>query len=574
MRKRICEMRTRFISISITGILLLALVTGCSQEFGPGAMPDTGHNYLAIEGEIVGAGLGTRAQTDKLGSYNGFELGDRIGFYSFHASGCTLTQAQHTAAGDPVEYLHNECLTYSDATGVKKFVSAEIKDVIMNSLGLTFAYYPYSEATAPEGYVKLKNGKYEALAKHDHYIHIFDGKNQILDVLTASKRLTSDVNYLFRHQFSMVLLFLGRGFDAKNNEELTVHLTERVIGAHLTREWAAALIPDRLTFTVDRVPLDYEGNIGHASFTAVKRGEYVLEGTTEARTAYSVILPYGSVIDYIEVKDIYGRPQKVRGAELSQLEAGWIYPATLQMGNGLEPTVYPHEITPWGESEKITVERAPGIYDAGEFEDWIGLYTEHLDDFPEIEDEDVYKALEKYGTYDPENKWTFYIRDTIDCSGMQSKDGTLIPRLVDGVTIDGGRYRIKNIMLDLQGAEPAVGMGLFGEIEGGSLRNLRLYFPTVRYQGKKPSGCIAAVISGGTVVDCTVREALMTCAEKAGVLAGEMTGGRVHECKVHGAIEATPPDGIQPEYRGVLGAVSEEASIGTITNSVKFVESK
>ena len=179
--------------------------------------------------------------------------------------------------------------------------------------------------------------------------------------------------------------------------------------------------------------------------------------------------------------------------------------------------------------------------------------------------------MEKYGTYDAGEGWIFYIRDSIDCSRIESTTGTLITKLVDGVTIDGGRHQIKNIMLDLKGEEPIVGMGLIGEITGGRLWNLRLYFPTVRYQGVKPSGCIAAVISGGQITNCTVREAAMLCRETVGVLVGEITDGAVDDCKFHGVVQAAVPAGLVPEYLGVVGKWSG-GTFGTIINSVKFIE--
>ncbi len=574
-------MKTKIISIPITGLLLLVLLASCGKEYDPEAAPHPSNNYLAIEGEIVGASLATRATPDALGSYYNFVVGDEIGFYSFHKPGCDLSWPEHIANGDPVEYLKNISLRYSDATGRKKFISTEIENVAMNTLGLTFAYFPYSSQPVPQGYVKQGDEGFVPLGKHDHYIHIFgkndenDGEAHVRDLLTATKRQYTDVNYRFEHRFSMVLLFLGNGFDADDNEELTVYLTERVIGAHLTRKWGGSPPPDMFEFTVDRLPLDYQTSIGHASFQAVKRGPYRLEGATEERIAYSVILPYGSQIDCIEVKDKKGRLQRVKATTLAELESGWIYPVTIRMSDGLEPVVYPHEIFPWGNPEKITVDRLPGIYSAEEFKQWLELYNRYIDDFPEITDEEDFKALEFFGEYDKAGHWTFYIRDNINCTGMESTDGTLIKKLVPSVTIDGGRYRIENVMLDPKGAEPSVGVGLFGEICGGNLRNLRLYFPTVRYEGSKPSGCIAAVISGGQIVNCTVREAAMLCRETAGTLAGQMSGGAVDDCKFHGVVHAAVPVGLEQEFVGILGAVPEpEGLIGTITNRVTFVESE
>lgn len=567
-------MKTRITYSLTTGIFLLGLLTGCNSEYVPEAETCPDHNYLAIEGEIVGASLATRAGTDLLDSYSHFEIGDRIGFYSFHKPGCTLgSREEHRQQGDEPVYLKNECLEYSNATGTPKFISENIKDVAMNTLGQTFAYFPYSGEQAPEGYMRQNGDKFESLTQHEHYIHIFDGDNQVKDLLTATKRLYYDVNYEFRHQFSMVLLFLGNGFNDSNNGELIVHLTERIIGAHLTRRWLNSAYPEGLEFSVDRVPLNYSQSVpGYSSFKATKREPYD-SGSGEPRTAYSVILPYGSEIDYIELKDKNGNIQKVKPTALAELEAGWIYPATIRMDDGLEPTVYPHEIIPWGEPSNITVNPLRGIYTADDFKAWLNLYNEHIDKFPF--DESLHESFEKYGDYDQdEKKWSFYLRDNIDCTGIESTGGTLIKKLVDGVNIYGGRYKLENLMLDSKDADPEIGMGLIGEIKGGELHDLRLYFPTVRYNGNKPAGCLAAVISGGVIDNCTVREAAMMCAGTAGALAGEMTGGTVNECKFHGLVQAAEPEYIKPEYLGIFGANPEvgEDKIMNIINNVNFVK--
>ena len=566
-------MKTRITYSLVAGIFLLGLLTGCNSEYVPEIGTYPGHNYLAIEGEIVGAGLATRANTDPLGSYQSFAYDDAIGFYSFHKPGCTLgSRQEHMAIQDPSDYLKNECLKYSNATGTPKFISDKIKDVAINTLGQTFAYFPYSAETVPEGYVKQNGDKFESLTKHEHYIHIFDGDKQVVDLLTATKRLYYDVNYKFGHQFSMVLLFLGNGFNDNDNEELTVHLTERIIGAHLTRKWLNSAYPEGLEFSVDRVPLYSPSDLGYSSFKAINRGLYVL-GSGEPRTAYSVILPYGSEIDYIELKDKNDNIQKVKPTALAELEAGWIYPATIRMDDGLEPTVYPHEIIPWGEPSNITVNLLRGIYTADDFKAWLKLYNENIDELPF--NELLHESFEKYGDYDQdEQKWSFYLRDNIDCTGIESTDGTLIKKLVKGVNIYGGRYKLENLMRDSKGADPEIGMGLIGKIEGGELHDLRLYFPTVRYNGDKPAGCLAAVISGGVIDNCTVREAAMMCEGTAGTLAGQMTGGTVNECKFHGLVQATEPENITPAYLGIFGAMPKvgEKDIINIINNVNFVK--
>ena len=80
-------------------------------------------------------------------------------------------------------------------------------------------------------------------------------------------------------------------------------------------------------------------------------------------------------IDYIEATDVNGNIQKIRSVKetLPELKPGWKYPMTIRM-DGIVPTVYPHEIEPWGEPTKIEVDKLPGIYTPDDFEKWLALY--------------------------------------------------------------------------------------------------------------------------------------------------------------------------------------------------------
>lgn len=79
----------------------------------------------------------------------------------------------------------------------------------------------------------------------------------------------------------------------------------------------------------------------------------------------------------------------------------------------------------------------PGIYTSDDFEKWLALYNTYIADKKDIPEEKQ-DSLEKYGDYTEQKKWIFYLRDSIDCSKIESTSGTLIKRLVEGVTLDGG----------------------------------------------------------------------------------------------------------------------------------------
>ena len=101
-------MRTDIKYISITGVLLLILLTACSEESGWENIVGT-NKYLQIEGEIAGTDVVTKVTGDDLGTNIRFTEGDQIGFYSFHKNKCAGgTQSSHPdseTCADPGRYL-------------------------------------------------------------------------------------------------------------------------------------------------------------------------------------------------------------------------------------------------------------------------------------------------------------------------------------------------------------------------------------------------------------------------------------------------------------------------------------
>ena len=538
-------------------LAVMLLFIGCRQdEIWTGDDP-LRMDYLQIEGEIAGAMAGRATPDNKLTmSYDTFGSGDTIGFFSYHDPNCAKPDRwSHRKGNDDTLYLKNTKLTYSDMGGARKFTSTEVANVALGKFGVTFAYFPFApKEKMPLNYVKSNGSSLvvpSGSQKGEHYIHIFTEDGHIVDLLTAQKMQYDNINYQFRHRFAMVLLFLGEGFspDTEGNEKLTVHLTYHVLGAHILRKEIDPFPYEDFPLTVDTVPLDRASqyDFGRSSFTAPRVDDYTLLGGQEPRTVYPVILPAGAKIDYIEVKDKTGKPQRVkptRGEALTGLEGGWKHPLTIRM-EGITPTVYPHEIIDWNEQHVGEVDKLPGIHSEEQFAVWLEVYNRNADNMESMTTEDS-TLLAQYGVYNNEETlgpgWTFYLWNDIDCKDMKpDASGALIKALPEGVTFDGKGYVLHNLMLDFEHTAPSSGrVGLIGEIRGGRLRNLHLDFVTVRNMTADAlSGCIAGCISGGEVYGCTVREAAMMCRDGvAGVLAGEMTGGRVSDCKFHGMVQA------------------------------------
>lgn len=605
-------MKVNIRHIISAGIAALVLLSACSREDDWTGVPQ-GSGYLQIEGEIVGAKVAATRVThlEPLDlSYQSFEAGDQIGFFSFHEEGCQSgdDQSSHTHNGDDKDYLKNELLTYTNVMGAMKFTSKKVENVALNKLGLTFAYYPYTDykltdddevglSKGPAGYKKKSSkGGYEPLDGSDYYLNIFreNGTDDIEfeDFLAASKEQYFNINYRFEHQFSMLLLYLGEGFDpeTKGNEELTIHLTEKVIGAHLTRGWKGGW--PNFTVEVDKIPMSVadQYKYGASKFTARKIEKYTLPDTQDEKTVYPIILPPGVEIDYIEVTDISGMKQKVKPTEKAftdekgnptGLVGGKMYPLTIKM-TGITPTIYPHEIIDWNEQKPIEVNELPGIYTAAQFTAWLALYNQHVADIRTLSPE-VSEKFESYGEWDDKtNTWTFYLRDNIDCSGIVAADGrgALIRELPAGVILDGRNNILTNLMLDFEDERPTDDkIGMIGTINGGRLENVRVEFVTVRNMYKDiPSGCIAAEITSGSVLGCTVRNAVVMSRDndQAGVLAGVIRGGTVSDCKFHGSIQANVVENpTYSTYKGVAGTIikgDEALSLIPVINRLIFTE--
>lgn len=569
----------------------MLLFIGCRQdEIWTGDDP-LRMDYLQIEGEIAGA-MAVRATPDnKLTmSYDTFGSGDTIGFFSYHDPNCAKPDRwSHRKGNDDTLYLKNTKLTYSDMGGARKFTSTEVANVALGKFGVTFAYFPFApKEKMPLNYVKSNGSSLvvpSGSQKGEHYIHIFTEDGHIVDLLTAQKMQYDNINYQFRHRFAMVLLFLGEGFspDTEGNEKLTVHLTYHVLGAHILRKEIDPFPYEDFPLTVDTVPLDRASqyDFGRSSFTAPRVDDYTLLVGQEPRTVYPVILPAGAKIDYIEVKDKTGKPQRVkptRGEALTGLEGGWKHPLTIRM-EGITPTVYPHEIIDWNEQHVGEVDKLPGIHSEEQFAVWLEVYNRNADNMESMTTEDS-TLLAQYGVYNNEETlgpgWTFYLWNDIDCKDMKpDASGALIKALPEGVTFDGKGYVLHNLMLDFEHIGPSSGLvGLIGEIRGGWLRNLHLDFVTVRNMDvDTPSGCIAGRISSGQIFDCIVREAKMMCrGGVAGVLAGEMSGGDMAGCKFHGMVQAKEMQdetewGYKKIVNGVVGRMPSDFK-GTVANDI------
>lgn len=536
------------------GLLLSAVIflcMACSEDNGIGKGMNEEPGYLRVIATIEDAALaqtrgnGTEEEVkaphydkanvpmDELYSYlptsqhGGFVKGCKIGLYSTYGP---------DGPDDPNKLI-NIPLTHRG--GGNNFESTEIQISSISNLGHTFAYYPYSETNDVNG-ADYDDEKYPiniyAVGKEDEESNAetyLGENNKVVDLLWGINDGTigegGSFVFSMEHACTMLIIYRGKGFkdisnDESEKDEVTVKLKKKInvftqkVGGN---NWK--LVPEASTEDVAEDDLLFPTNMCES---------YTLPGSKdEPSPVYSVILPPGAEIDYIRMKDNFGEWQYVKPKEgqtvYNALEGGWRYPVTVQL-DGLEPTIYPHDITKWDENDVYIKNEAAGIYDANGLVAWM---KEMAKDEPS-EDE-----LAKYGKKSPGGGWIFYINDNIDCSSLSST--TPIQSLLTDfeATLDGRGRTLSNLTLQ-KTDDGGDNIGLFGNLKG-CVTNLKINNITIK-GGTSENECIgtiAGVIAGGEVTSCKVTGINLTGnVGHVGALAGNAQSGTVNKCTFEGKL--------------------------------------
>ncbi len=526
---------TNYSFIFWASALTLALATACSSESMIGE--DSGRGRPAqIAGSIGTAPVAeTKAATgngDDI-SYESFADGDAIGFFSVTG----LTAA-------------NEKLTYSGGS----FKSPDGDDALIWKEGLAqrvYAYYPYSavSADAEDAYaVSIWRPAQTGAWK--------DGFEDLLAASANNLANGSLISLAFSHQFAMLILQRGEGFE-QNSSEVAVQLSSPVGKKALIsrKEWNTSL----------RLQVDETGD--GVSELLANAGTYKPAGSSaQGQPCYYVLIPVGELykdgvkqggaagVTSVRLENNAGRELTVPFALSSgTFKANTKYLVTVNMRDN-QAVIEPEEIRRW-EEVTIPVEIPAGIGSAADFEIWMSAYNTASPDRMAI--------LSRYGTYDS-GKWTFRLLNDISCN-FTLNPSCVITSFQEGDIFDGQGHTISGLSL---AGNPSAGFfgTLWGEVRNLTLENIQVEksvpdagsFGTLaarmagsgritrcRVTGDASlvvgvgyvGGLVGDLESGGSLTDCTSTAAVAgTDATTTGLLVGRNSGGTLSGCMSTGTL--------------------------------------
>lgn len=507
---------------------------------------DTGAENTPSYKDIYGVQMNelySYLSTDVAGG--GFHDDCKIGIYSLNGTDGTETNP-----------LVNTPLIFKGSS----FVNEGIQIPSMTNLGKTFAYYPYSEINnvenATEGekkypidiYIKNDNNPYYSTDNNNPNP---ENKNQVIDLLTASNTGSLDdgkIFYSFRHACSMLMIYRGDGFDSEN-------ISDRTVKVKLKEGLEAFVVYETNKFILKTYPDEEAEQIFETNYC----GSYKAVGQLEAKPVYSVILPPGAEVEYIQMMDNFGTMQYIYPENDMTLDGGYRYPVTVKL-DGLFPTIYPHEINEWSDVE-ISIDQKGGIYTAEDLEGWMYAYNS---------DDQSYDELTKYGTND-DGKWKFHLYADVDCSTIENCQ-SFITTFTD--CLEGHGHTLSNINLEKSDNSNSNNIGFIGDLAGGgSINNLKIDGISISggTEDNDCTGTIAGTITNGSITECKIT-GIEIYSEKGyvGSLAGKATSGTVDKCLLEGNLQLGTEAKIAADQK-LFGEKAEGFTLGETNTSGVYV---
>lgn len=388
------------------------------------------------------------------------------------------------------------------------------------------------------------------------------------------------------HGFSELIIMRGEGFDNPKGGDYTIKVYLKEPYSHLVIEpqqsgnaWTCVpkLIFSPGSVTNGTALNSNEGQDYHV-WEAWKGYNYgITDMDAVGREAWYVILPTVGTgnsrteVDYIELIDNDGVRQRVSSLRLSndknkasdpdnftkKLTSGWRYPMEISMQE-LVPTVNPYPIVAWGEEQTITDERARGINDLNEYQQWLAAYNSYLKDGRKDEGESEadgdqtmthMQQLLKYGDRVVDEVthkvlyWHFYLRADLDLS---VNEGFEIDELQD--VLDGRSDALNNSVFQnhkITGLQHPFIKTLTGPY--AAVQNIDFSEPEINNPSEtNPIGIVAQEIADGGLVDkCNVIKGTILTGGPVGMVAGSIEGGtrdrksRIANCNLSGFIFGT-----------------------------------
>lgn len=508
---------------------------------------DTGAENTPSYKDIYGVQMNelySYLSTDVAGG--GFHDDCKIGIYSLNGTDGTETNP-----------LVNTPLIFKGSS----FVNEGIQIPSMTNLGKTFAYYPYSEINNYENttegekkypidiYIKKNNNPYSDNNNPEN-----KNQNQVIDLLTASNTGSLDdgkIFYSFKHACSMLMIYRGDGFDSENIFDPTVKVKLKAgLAAFVVYETNKFILKTEQDKSAQQI---FETNYCE-SYKAV--------GQIEAKPVYSVILPPGAEVEYIQMMDNFGTMQYIYPENDMTLDGGYRYPVTVKL-DGLFPTIYPHEIKEWT-NETILISKNGGIYTTEDLKGWMEAYNSNS------QSDDL---LTTYGTKDDEsNKWTFHLYADVDCSTIENCQ-SFIQKFTD--CLEGHGHTLSNINLKKSdNSNSNNNIGFIGDLaEGGSINNLKI--DGISISGGTDTddctGTIAGTITNGSITECKIT-GIEIYSEKGyvGSLAGKATSGTVDKCLLEGNLRLGKEVSIEDGQK-LFGVKADNFTLGETNTSGVYV---
>lgn len=438
------------------------------------------------------------------------------------------------------------------------FVNEGIQIPSMTNLGKTFAYYPYSKINnvikTENGYpidiyIKDNNNPYYSTDNNNP-----DNKNKVIDLLTASNTGSLDdgkIFYSFKHACSMLMIYRGEGFDSEN-------ISDRTVKVKLKAGLEAFVVYNKNEFTLKT----YTDESAQQIFETNYCKSYQAVGQIEAKPVYSVILPPGAEVEYIQMMDNFGTMQYIYPEKNLKLDGGYRYPATVKM-DGLFPTIYPHEIKVWT-NETIQISKNDGIYTTEDLKEWMDAYNS---------DNQSDESLTNYGTKNDESdKWTFHIYADIDCSTIGDCQ-SFIQTFKD--CLEGHGHTLSNINLKKSdNSSTSENIGFIGDLaDGGSINNLKIDGISISggTDADDCTGTITGTITNGSITECKIT-GIEISSEKGyvGSLAGKAIEGEINKCLLEGNLRLGKYAFIAKKQK-LFGEKTEVFTLGETNTSGVYV---
>lgn len=470
----------------------------------------------------------------------GFHDNCQIGIYSLYGTDGTDTNP-----------LVNTPLIFKGSS----FVNEGIQIPSMTNLGKTFAYYPYSEINNVENVIEgEKKYPIDIYIKDGKNPYFEDNKNKVIDLLTASNTGSLDdgkIFYSFKHACSMLMIYRGEGFDSET-------ISDPKVKVKLKEGLKAFVVYETNKFILKTYPDEEAEQIFETNYCE----SYKAVGQLDAKPVYSVILPPGAEVEYIQMMDNFGTMQYIYPENNLKLDGGYRYPVTVKL-DGLFPTIYPHEIKEWTNKE-ISISKNKGIYDLTDLEGWMDAYNS---------DDQSDDQLKEYGTKNDESgKWTFHLYADVDCSTIENCQ-SFITTFTD--CLEGHGHTLSNINLKkLDNSSTSENIGFIGNLaDGGSINNLKIDGISISggTDAVDCTGTMAGTITNGSITECKIT-GIEIYSEKGyvGSLAGKATSGTVDKCLLEGNLQLGKEAKIAADQK-LFGEKAESFTLGETNTSGVYV---